>query len=219
MDSCRRARKKDSVLFKDSSTKVRVEACRRFLLVHGTSTQNANDHNSRKMESIPKEPHPWRNSKAQRLLQDLMMSGELRCDEGARLAPLEVWNTYCRPRQEFSGFLYSKFPARLRAMQKRHVTNGGRAAEEAALLAHHKQHFPVSTHNHRGEPRWNGSDAERLLKLDVSAKEHELMCPQLLHGTRVEYQAYPLEVFRKHIHQEVRSQKLKQQYHPHNRSK
>jgi hypothetical protein len=88
----------------------------------------------------------------------------------------------------------------------------GRAAEEAALLAHHKQHFPALTHNHRGDPRWQGSEAERLLKVDVSEKKNKEMHPQVLRGTRNEYQDYSLEVFRKHIHQEVRDQKLKKQY-------
>ena len=47
-----------------------------------------------------------------------------------------------------------------------------------------------------------------LLKRDVAEKRHETMAPQLLHKTRIEYMDYPLDVLRKHIHQEVRLRKL-----------
>jgi hypothetical protein len=100
-------------------------------------------------------------------------------------------------------------------MQKRHATQGEQADSEYAALLHHKQHFPTPILNHGGKPQWYGSDAERLLKADVSAKIHETMAPQQLHRTRTEYQIYPLEVFRKHIHQEVRLQKLYLQYGHH----
>ena len=166
------------------------------------------------MESTP-ETHPWRNSKAQKILQELLISGDIPCTTTNKAKMVEIWNTYCLPRQEFAGFRFTKFPARLRAMQKRHATQGGQADSEYAALLHHKQHFPTPIRNHRGEPQWHGSDAERLLKADVSAKMHETMAPQQLHRTRTEYQIYPLEVFRKHIHQEVRLQKLYLQYGHH----
>lgn len=166
------------------------------------------------MEPTP-EPHPWRNSEAQKILQELLISGEIPCTTTNKVKMEEIWKKYCLPRQEFAGFGFTKFPARLRAMQKRHAMNRGHTNSEYAALLYHKQNFPTPTLNHRGEPQWHGSDAERLLKADVSAKVHETMAPQQLHRTRMEYQIYPLEVFRKHIHQEVRLQKLYLQYGHH----
>jgi hypothetical protein len=157
------------------------------------------------------EPHPWRGSEAQKVLHLLLVSGDLPAEQDA-MTPLAIWNTFCLPRREFSGFLYKKFPPRLRAMQKQHRTKVGRADDELNALVNDRLHFPVPSHNHRGEPRWNGSEAERLLKVDVAAKNHERMTPMQLHGTRTEYGDYPLEVFRKHIHQEVRRLKLNFQY-------
>jgi hypothetical protein len=46
---------------------------------------------------------------------------------------------------------------------------------------------------------------ERLLKEDIAAKRHKAMQPQELRMTRLEYQCFPKDVIRKHIHQEVRS--------------
>ena len=163
-------------------------------------------------ESGPKEPHPWKNSKAQGVLKALILSGDIRCDEGERIPALEVWTMFCEPRQEFAGFLFSNFPSRLKAMQDLHIQKRGRAATEAALLVHHKEHFPAPSHNHRGVPRWNGSEAERLLKLDVLERKNEVMEPKDLRATRIKYQVYQPDVFRKHIHQEVRAQKLRKQY-------
>ncbi|KAI2500862.1 hypothetical protein MHU86_13582 [Fragilaria crotonensis] len=163
----------------------------------------------RQSNSAP-EP-PWRNSDAQKELRSLLLSGEVPSLQGI-MSPSDIWNTFCAPRPAFSGFLFNKFPPRLRAMQKQHLVKSGRAANEHAALAHDRIHFPRPSHNHRGEPQWHGSDAERLLKFDVAAKNHETMTPQQLYGTRTHYQVYPLEVFRKHIHQEVRLLKMKSQY-------
>ena len=158
------------------------------------------------------EARPWRNSEAQKLLRQLLVSGEIPSSAKSSVGPSEIWNTFCLPRQEFAGFLVEKFPQRLRALQKQHVEKGGRAKDEHAALLHDKLYFPAPSHNNRGEPRWHGSEAERLLKVDVAAKKHESMAPQQLHETRKEYQDYALVVFRKHIHQEVRLRKLIIQY-------
>jgi hypothetical protein len=164
-----------------------------------------------KMGSTP-EPHPWRGSMAQQVLQSLIVSGKIQCTTTNKAQMEEIWNVHCRPRQVFAGFQFAKFPARLRAMQKRHLAQRGHAEVEYAALLQHKQHFPTPSKNHQGEPQWHGSDAERLLKADVAAKLNETMAPRYLRLTRMEYQMFKLEVFRKHIHQEVRLQKLQLQY-------
>lgn len=187
-----------------------------MLATRNSQHKNSSDTKSRvvflgKMGSTP-EPHPWRNSNAQKVLQALLVSGEIPCTKTNKARMEEIWNTHCLHRQEFAGFQFTKFPARLRAMQQRHTTQVGHAEAENAILLLHNQHFPTPTLNHRGEPQWHGSNAERLLKADIAAKTNESMTPKQMHCTRIEYQIYPLEVFRKHIHQEVRLQKLRKQY-------
>lgn len=54
------------------------------------------------------------------------------------------------------------------------------------------------------EGRWPGSLAEELLKKDVDDEKHKSMTPKDLYNSRDEYQTFNYQVFRKHIHQEVR---------------
>ena len=56
-------------------------------------------------------------------------------------------------------------------------------------------------------PRWDGSESQRLLKLDVNDGMHKRMVPCKLRDTRDEYRFFPLDVLGKHIHQEVRSRR------------
>jgi hypothetical protein len=163
------------------------------------------------MEPPRQEAAVWRNSKAQQCLRQLVASGEI----DMILTPKQVWDRFCIPRPEFSGFHYNNkiFPSRLRAIQKQHVEKSRRAEDSSAALAHDRLLLPAPAHNHRGEPRWQGSEAERFLKLDVAENRHQLMKPRQLYDSRVVYHSnYPLEVFRKHIHQEIRLRKLLDQY-------
>jgi hypothetical protein len=163
-----------------------------------------------------KEPQPWRDSKAQRIIQSLLESGHIR-SEGEMTSAIEIeqiWNMFCVPRQEFAGFKFSNFPPRLKAMQKSHAAHIGHAKVETEILRVHKQHFPTPLLDHRGHPQWHGSDAERFLKADIAARTpgETPIAPKLFYLTRAAYQIYPLDVFRKHIHQEVRLRKLIYQY-------
>ena len=101
------------------------------------NTQNTPNHqremNSTEME--PKEPHPWKNSEAQRVLKALMVSGEIRCEKDERIPPLQVWNKFCKSRQEFAVFQFSKFGSRLRAMQERHIKETGPQKREMKSAA------------------------------------------------------------------------------------
>jgi len=54
-------------------------------------------------------------------------------------------------------------------------------------------------------PRWEGSEAERLLKLDMEEGLHKVLRPQEPIYNHPEYAGWPLEVFRNHIHQNMRS--------------
>ena len=175
------------------------------------STHAMSDQQSKKPAALLGEgPHPWRNSSAQLLLQQLLVSGEI---PGSGMPPKEVWETYCQARPEFKGFQYKKFPARLRSMRQQVHASSQRSVIENVAFLHDRELFPVSEVTNRGVPRWQGSPAERHLKADITAKIHERMTPQEFRTTRKEYLEFSLEVFRKHIHQEVRMKKYISQYH------
>jgi hypothetical protein len=78
------------------------------------------------------------------------------------------------------------------------------ASSDSAALTHGQRIYPKKTHNHRGEPRWEVSEAERLLTLDIDKGKNKSLKPIDLHHSRNEYKMYPLTVFRNHIDQEER---------------
>ena len=56
-------------------------------------------------------------------------------------------------------------------------------------------------------PQWKGSEAQRLLKIDMDEGKHLQKKPRLFQKDRPEYQEFPGQVFRNHIYQELRSRK------------
>jgi hypothetical protein len=59
--------------------------------------------------------------------------------------------------------------------------------------------------NNKPYPRWGGTVAEDLLKIDIDAGKHKNIKPRELQATRPEYSLYPLKVFRDHVQQELRA--------------
>jgi hypothetical protein len=92
---------------------------------------------------------------------------------------------------------------------RKQVSNAkARGLQESVLLARDRQNHPPPTHDCRGIPPWEGSDAERLLKQDMDDGLHDTMPSIQLHSTRHEYGAFPPTVFRKHIDQERQYRKF-----------
>jgi hypothetical protein len=111
-------------------------------------------------------------------------------------------------RPENAAIKYNNYVTNLRNARHRHTENKDQAALDSAGLAHDRRLFPKATHNSRNEPRWDEGDAQRWLRADMDADQHLEMTPMELHISRDEYVAYSLDVFRGHIHQEVRRRKF-----------
>ena len=96
------------------------------------------------------------------------------------------------------------FSRRLAAVRDDYVKKVARRNKdhEAYLIA--KRNHPTPELNSRGEPQWNGSDAQKLLKELVASGGHTGVKPQQLWEQRQEYQVYSLQTFRDHIYQEER---------------
>ena len=109
---------------------------------------------------------------------------------------------------------FELFKSRLKSMrliiQKKHE----RAAEDAKALANDQVIHPRPTLNARGEVQWIDSEAKKLLSIDVAEGLHEMMSPSELYSSCPEYkQDCPiLEVFRGHIHQEIKTVKWRKQW-------
>jgi hypothetical protein len=106
---------------------------------------------------------------------------------------------------------YRQFRTNLNNLRKSLKAVNDRAIVDRAAVAHDQQrrlvHQNITLAASSSHHRWDASEAQRLLKLDVNNEMHRTMAPKELRMTRCEYKAFPLNVFRKHIHQEVRSRK------------
>lgn len=144
----------------------------------------------------------WKDSEAKRLLIKDLTSGNIPLDP-KEMEPAQVY----LQRPEFASFAYEHFRDRLRDLRAQIRASKHCASSDSAALAHDRRIYPKKTHNHRGEPRWEGSEAERLLKQDMDEGKNKTLKPIDLHQSRKEYKLYPLTVFRKHIDQEERRRK------------
>jgi len=104
------------------------------------------------------------------------------------------------------------FKGRLLRARKKVAAQKSRAELELALLQQDRITHPAPAHNHRGEPRWEGSVAQQLLKADVKAKRHEQLTNTQFFNSRPEYRALPKPILVGHIVQEVKLIKFKTQY-------
>ena len=85
------------------------------------------------------------------------------------------------------------------------------AATELAMLQQDRLAHPFPSTNHRGEPQWEGSAAQKVLKKDVENKKHETMSRTAFYNLRPEYDAFPKTVIDGKIQQEERLLKFMKQ--------
>jgi hypothetical protein len=68
--------------------------------------------------------------------------------------------------------------------------------------------YSEPAHDHKGVPLWNNSDAQCLLKEDITVGKYQprdkKQVPKILWELWLEYQVFELDVFRDHIYQERR---------------
>ena len=123
------------------------------------------------------------------------------------MAPFDVWNTFCDD-NAFQGAEYnSTFTRRLYDLRKQFKAGKSRADDDIEAFEIAKANHLVPAFNHRGEPQWNGSAAQKLLKEDMKDNKHFDLKPEHLWETRKEYQLFELTTFRDHIHQEHKTAK------------
>jgi hypothetical protein len=143
-------------------------------------------------------PTSWETAKV--LLQQDIFSGMLQ----PTMRPKEAYSM----REEYKEVEYKKFRANLNSLRKACEKLSTRAMVDSAAVAHDWEIHPIRKNALGAYPRWDGSEAQRLLKIDVKNGKNNTMAPCKLRMTREEYNSYPVDVFRKHIHQEVRSHRV-----------
>jgi len=139
----------------------------------------------------------WQYSQAKKLLVFDLTNGTIPLYSSV-MGPQEVYQL-C---PEFKQYEFNCFRDRLWDLCKKLSEKNDHSASDSMALAHHCRIHPTPTHNHRGEPWWEGSKSEQLLKLDIDHNKQQAMEPKDLFATQQEYGKYDLKVFCKHIYQE-----------------
>jgi hypothetical protein len=142
---------------------------------------------------------PWKISRAKKLLRKDIVEGTVTND----METLYVYGM----RDEFMEYELKNFTANLKRLQEVIQKEQDRAVTDSDAYAIDLLINPPILQGPSGYPQWQGSEAARLLKLDIDNEKHTSMKPSDLHNTQEEYKRFPLTVFRKHIGQEVRSRK------------
>jgi hypothetical protein len=151
----------------------------------------------------------WNKSEARRLLERDLATGDIPVC-GREMGSRTVYES----RPEYAAYPFDIFVRRLAAMRKTAKGQNARRVNDVAAHAHDVALRPQATHNTNGVARWEGSNAERLLKADITAGLHTQMAPRFLFRTRAEYyECFTLEQFRGHIAQEVKLRKFRTSYY------
>ena len=119
--------------------------------------------------------------------------------------PKQVWESVCFGHSAFERMEYdSAFVRRLAGVRDDHLKKLDRCEDDLQAYLIAKQNHPTPELNSRGEPQWNGSEAQALLADIVKKGQHKSVAPSALHSSRPEFQVYGLRTFRDHIYQEER---------------
>ncbi|CAB9512023.1 hypothetical protein SEMRO_514_G158120.1 [Seminavis robusta] len=143
----------------------------------------------------------WESSEAKMLLREGIISGDI----SAGLGPTAVYEM----NDEYKKFPFHRFQAnfytlraKIQADYNRVVSDSVAYGHDIALVAELRTENPPRD---LGYPNWGTHAAKKLLKADVDQDKQFDLKPSELWETRPEYKEFPLEVFRKHIYQEVDS--------------
>lgn len=149
----------------------------------------------------------WKNCEAKRILYTDLLAGLLTTDNSV-MGAKEVYELYKREEPSFEKVSWKNFPERLKRLRNKVTDKNDRSARDAAALQHDRTIYPKPTHNHRNEPIWEGSVAQKFLEKDIDEGKHLLMEKKALFLSRPEYQLFDKNVFRGHVYQELKKRKF-----------
>jgi hypothetical protein len=153
------------------------------------------------LESIRKmsEVEPWKTSKAKQLLMQDIVDGKVTREMGSMV----VFNM----RPEYKVYKYTCFQTNLRNL-RRALDKLKNSADEAKIAyGNFIQRNPPATITSYGYPVWEKSQAQTLLRSDITSGDRSSIEHKDLWQTRQEYKIYPFQVFRDHVYTEIRRHK------------
>jgi hypothetical protein len=146
-----------------------------------------------------KEPTAWEIAKPK--LREDILNNIVTPGMGAS----QVWAS----RALYQKVPYENFRTNLNTLRKKLSIDQERVDMDMADMLHDRSIHPVNSNPPNFlYPRWDGSDAQGRLEKHVQDKNGMIagqQKPRHLHATEVDYQAFPVKVFQKHVHQEISS--------------
>lgn len=146
-------------------------------------------------------PVPWdEHHPARILLYEELRSGNI----SPTMKPKDVYVKYCHTKAFNTwGMEYNaNFGTRFNGLKEIVLESNRRRDEDAADFKMFRELHPRPPVDRRGDPFWDGSQAQERLKRDLDNPEFSNMKPSKLWESRELYQQWSLSVFRGHIHQE-----------------
>jgi hypothetical protein len=143
---------------------------------------------------MAEKPEPWQYSHAKEVLDQYILEGKVTANSDP--------HTVYLMNEEFKQYDEKRFKSNLKSLLKSIEKKEALAKFDLEALAHDQAHFPRPETTVRGYPFWDTSEARTLLAKDVDDDVDLTLTPRQLWNSREEYQAFPIVVFRQHIHQE-----------------
>ena len=155
------------------------------------------------------EVEPWytsskKTSLAYTLLHDLY---RFNVSEIKNMTAEQIWSSH----PQFLRYKFDDFKRYNINMKKLVTKKETLALMENNIYLEDMQNHPQKLVTCRGTPFWNTHAAKTLLTEDVKAGIDRRMKPKILWESRVEYQAFPYDHFRKRVY-EIRSKQLAAPY-------
>lgn len=144
------------------------------------------------------EKEAWALSKSKAMLRMGLLNGSITSNMG----PKQIYEMDL----EHSKWGYTNWCNNLRNLRAAIERDRGRMARDCIAYGHDfaiVKEYQATNPRRQAKPKWRGSEAERLLKIDVDNGKHLEMKPFFLHQTNEAYQMFDLAVFGKHIYQEI----------------
>jgi hypothetical protein len=171
---------------------------------------NNNEQQQKRKEKFKESKTKWGKSKARDLLYKDLRDGNIprqALDEHGR-STMRLEDVFQMHPELHKLHDRKKFSSRLSELRKVHDECMFCAEiDQEAFEKCRKNHQP-SLFSHKGHPEWQGSEAQKLLKLDTEAGKHTRMSKTDLHESNIEhYENFPLDAFRDKVCQELRTAK------------
>ena len=151
----------------------------------------------------------WIASDARKLMAQDIIDGFIPTE--GKINSKEIYDTLYRDHPFFANFPFDKvrYDNRLKTLRNQVGSFKRWADFDSKAIEHDLQIYPHQN-DIRGEPRWEGSEAQALLIQDVANKVHVGKKPselQMMEG-REAYQQFSLKKFRKHLDQLQQDEKV-----------